>query len=239
MSKMIRGKIVAIIVVCLLAVGVMPSVAQADPALSVSISPDTQTVYPGGTFSVNVLVDSDVHMVRSCKVEVQYDSTVFSTANDKVTYQDLLGPGGFGGTVVFVPDSGVVDGTVKFGVGRLVSVNPADTVSGTLITIEFDVSSTAVEDTYDLNLEGVRLKDENGDDIALTEEEIIDGEVVVEIRKGDFNGDGNINFDDFDVFCAIYGLDSADPNFDPKGDFNDDDIIDFDDFDAFCAIYGT
>ena len=112
-----------------------------------------------------------------------------------------------------------VDGTVVD--SETVSVDPSETKP---VTFTY-VLSPAETYTY-----------------SVTINELAPVSVVVEAplqRKGDFDNDRDIDFDDFDVFCAVYGLTLEDAGFDPVGDFNNDNVIDFDDFDAFCAVYGT
>jgi len=56
--------------------------------------------------------------------------------------------------------------------------------------------------------------------------------------KGDFTGDGAVNFDDFFAFVAVFGQPYADaPEFDLDGSASG--IIDFGDFFAFVAVFGT
>lgn len=58
-------------------------------------------------------------------------------------------------------------------------------------------------------------------------------------RKGDFDGDGDIDISDFVNFAAAYGSELGDNNYNPIGDFNDDGDIDIFDFVQFAAVYGT
>jgi len=57
--------------------------------------------------------------------------------------------------------------------------------------------------------------------------------------KGDFDGDKDIDFDDFVEFAAAYDSSLGDPNYDAAGDFDDDGNVDFDDFVEFAAVYDT
>ena len=58
-------------------------------------------------------------------------------------------------------------------------------------------------------------------------------------RKGDFDGNGHIDFFDFIQFCSAYGSEVGDPNYNAIGDFDDDGYIDFFDFIDFVGVYGT
>jgi len=60
----------------------------------------------------------------------------------------------------------------------------------------------------------------------------------VALIKGDFDGDGDIEFDDFVAFAAAYSSVLGDANYDVIGDFDSDGDIEFDDFVAFAAVYG-
>jgi hypothetical protein len=57
--------------------------------------------------------------------------------------------------------------------------------------------------------------------------------------KGDFNGDGHINWDDFLVFADAYGSSEGDANYDVLADFNNDGDVDWDDFLMFADVYET
>jgi len=71
----------------------------------------------------------------------------------------------------------------------------------------------------------------------------IDGTDTIEARttgvvKGDFDGDGDIDFDDFVEFAGAYGATTcADANYNPIADFDDDCDVDFDDFVEFAGVY--
>ncbi len=57
--------------------------------------------------------------------------------------------------------------------------------------------------------------------------------------KGDFDGNCNINFNDFMEFAAVYNTNCSSPNYDSVADFDDDCDVDFYDFMDFAAIYNT
>lgn len=56
-------------------------------------------------------------------------------------------------------------------------------------------------------------------------------------EKGDSDGDGDIDFDDFIAFSDAYDSCDGDQNYDVIFDFDDSDCIDFDDFIAFSDVY--
>jgi hypothetical protein len=57
--------------------------------------------------------------------------------------------------------------------------------------------------------------------------------------KGDFDGSGCIDFDDFVEFAGVYGSTAGDGVYNSLGDFDDDNDVDFDDFVEFAGVYGT
>ena len=61
-------------------------------------------------------------------------------------------------------------------------------------------------------------------------------------RKGDFDGDDDVDFCDFMEFTDVYGLSDQDPGWNPNGpigDFEDDGDVDSSDFTAFVGVYET
>jgi hypothetical protein len=58
--------------------------------------------------------------------------------------------------------------------------------------------------------------------------------------KGDFDGDGDVDWDDFLAFADAYGATSCDdPNYNSIADFDDDCNVDWDDFLAFADVYSV
>jgi len=55
--------------------------------------------------------------------------------------------------------------------------------------------------------------------------------------KGDFDDDGDIDYDDFVAFANCYDTVLGDPKYHPIGDFDDDGDIDIYDYVAFAAVY--
>jgi len=56
---------------------------------------------------------------------------------------------------------------------------------------------------------------------------------------GDFNGDGQVGFDDFFAFVDVFGLSKGSVGFDPVFDMNGDDAVGFDDFFLFVDVFGS
>ena len=64
--------------------------------------------------------------------------------------------------------------------------------------------------------------------------------VIVNIStKGDFDDDGDVDWDDFLMFADAYGSSDGDANYDVLADFDSDGDVDWDDFLMFADIYGT
>jgi parallel beta-helix repeat protein len=61
--------------------------------------------------------------------------------------------------------------------------------------------------------------------------------LVPAAAKGDFDEDGDVDFDDFVEFAGAYGTNVGDPTYDASADFDDDDDVDFDDFVEFAGVY--
>ena len=58
------------------------------------------------------------------------------------------------------------------------------------------------------------------------------------VSNPDFNGDGEVDFDDFILFARAFGTSSDDEQFDPRYDLNGDGQVGFDDFIAFAEKFG-
>jgi len=66
------------------------------------------------------------------------------------------------------------------------------------------------------------------DEIDITAQRSIQQELI-----GDFDGNKKVDFDDFFLFVAHFGLGPEDPGFEPSYDLNGDGKVDFDDFFIF------
>ena len=137
-------------------------------AVTVSVSPQTQDVAPGATFTFTVNIDSGTTDVQFAHVELNYDTTNF-TANS-VTAGDLLDP-----EPLTEPGSGTgTPGKVKYGLARTSST--AAPVNGTFITVQFTANSSA-SGKPTLDLDNLKLMDTDLSNISdLT---INDGEVNI------------------------------------------------------------
>jgi hypothetical protein len=139
---------------------------------SVAISPASTTgLSTGGTFSIDVLVDSLTYNLRACNIDLTYNSTALSVVS--VTYAGLLGTSA---NVLDVSDT-TDDGCITSSIARKTAVNPSAPASGTYITVNFEVKSGAADATYTLDLSSVTLKDENND--AIPGVVVTDGTAIV------------------------------------------------------------
>jgi hypothetical protein len=62
---------------------------------------------------------------------------------------------------------------------------------------------------------------------------------VVTDMKGDYDADGDVDFDDFVEFAAAYNKVKGEQGYDEIFDFDGDLDVDFDDFVEFAGVYGT
>lgn len=195
-------------------------------AVVVSIVPSNQTVYPGGSFNINVIVDSAGIPITACNVIVTFDTDLVATG---LTGADLLGT--FGLDALYLPtiDMG------EAGYGGVRTDGPI-AVNGNFVTINFDVDLAATG-TYPLVVDAT-LNDAGGNPIGVFEN---NGQVNIGTNgiKGDFDGDGDIDFFDFYQFASAYGSELGDHNYNAIGDFDDDGDVDFLDFYSFAGVYGT
>ena len=69
--------------------------------------------------------------------------------------------------------------------------------------------------------------------------QVDDVEILANPHKGDFNGDGYIDYNDLFEFAACWHARPGEPNYDVCADFNDDEYIDYEDLFSFVAIWHT
>ena len=148
------------------------------------------------------------------------------------------------------PDTIPADGTTKFVLNVTVIDDIAvDTVTINLTSIGGNATTTmqrlngnvyshettiAVGTTPVLHYLKVNATDTSGnykDTVSITLE-------ATTRVKGDFDGDVDVDFDDFVDFAAAYGATTcADPNYNSIADFDNDCNVDFDDFVEFAGVY--
>jgi hypothetical protein len=133
--------------------------ALADPAPSASVSPASQTVDPGNTFSIDIFVNTDNKGVSAGQFFFAFDANVMQV--DSVTAGNLFGasPNAVG------PFIDNVNGTLELALARKGLTTPP-TPNGTFATIMFTVNVDASEGTYALDITNLLLSDENFASIA-------------------------------------------------------------------------
>jgi len=108
--------------------------------------------------------------------------------------------------------------------------------NGSLVSIEFlvvDYGSTDLNISVSGTLPTVLLDSAGG---TITYDKI-DGYFSNKIL-GDIDGDRDVDFDDFVIFSAKYGIGVGEPGHDRRCDLNLDGEVDFDDFIIFSGKYG-
>jgi len=199
-------------------------------APSVSIEPQSRTVSPGGTCDIDVWVDAAGRGLAGIDVAVQYNSDVMTTTVADVEAHNLLGGMEIGPEVTEA--AGV--GEVAYALASGAAVAGVD---ASIMTITFTMDPDAEPGVYPLTVSKADLSDLGG---TWGDTETNDGTVTVTTgRKGDFDGDGDIDIFDFVMFAAAYGSELGDENYNPAGDFEPDGDIDIFDFVQFAAVYGT
>ena len=106
------------------------------------------------------------------------------------------------------------------------------TFLGDSASFTYRVKAPTVEVTTTYTFHGV-VNDE--DRISYPVE---DDEVTV-CRKGDFDGDGDVDVFDFAYFADAYDSKLGDPNYNAVGDFDNDGDVDVFNFAYFADVYGT
>lgn len=129
--------------------------AAAEPSVSV-IPASTIEQSPGDTFNISIHIDSANYNLRACRLDLIYNSSALTVIS--VIDRNLLGE-----RILHSPDTCYVcDGEISHGLARRRG-NPSAPVSGTFITVNFEVNSEAANKTYLLQLSDVILLDENHD----------------------------------------------------------------------------
>ena len=112
--------------------------------------------------------------------------------------------------------------------------------AGTVVELEFEAMGGEADFPTEITLSASAIAYMNADPVAhTTDDGIIEWQPC---RKGDFDGDEDVDFWDFMRFIDVYNLHAGDPGWAPNGpagDFDDDDDVDFWDFMAFIGVYGT
>jgi len=152
-----------------LCIATIPTLA--DPSSVVSVSPASQTVGPGDSFSIDIIVDPDGEGISGGQLYFAFDASVMQV--DSVTAGNLFGAN----YNEIGPTIDNVAGTVEHAIARQGATTPP-TSTGTFATITLTVNGDAPGGTYALDITGMGLSDENFDPIAGIA--INDGSVTIE-----------------------------------------------------------
>ena len=132
------------------------------PLTIVKVEPESQTVFPGQSFSVNITVEN-VTFMGADQGTLNFNSSAMQATG--VVEGDFLKSAG--ATIPYTNIDNTA-GTVEFSYALMTGGAGADG-SGTLATIHFD-TDPAAEGTFPLGLTGVVLADGNGGPITVDEE---------------------------------------------------------------------
>jgi hypothetical protein len=162
MKKRMKGIGTRIVVLCFLfsiALGIATIPTLADPSPSASVSPASQTVDQGDTFSIDISVNTDNNGVSGGQFDFAFDASVMQV--DSVTAGDLFGadPNAIG------PNIDNVAGTVSLALARKGLTTPP-TPNGTFAEITMTMNGDAPLGTYALDITNLQLSDETFATIA-------------------------------------------------------------------------
>ena len=111
-------------------------------------------------------------------------------------------------------------------------------VDGTIMKSDEDVTQSSYNmlspSEGNHGIEVIATCPEGSDSVAWSLEVIFP-----EVMKGDFDGDEDVDFDDFVELAEAYDSTSNDPKYSSVFDFDNDDDVDFDDFVEFAALYNA
>ncbi len=173
-GKGILGVLLTALMVCTLLVSVTPALANPDSGMSVS--PDTQTVNPGDTFDVTIMVSADVAS-RGAQCYMSFDAGLveFVSVDEGTFYSDWATT--HSGSTFFNNFNNQGQGTVgDLSCSILGGDSGGPTGTGSFAVIHMQ-AKTGVSGASPLTLLGVEVIDDQGNEIAGLV--INNGEVVV------------------------------------------------------------
>lgn len=179
----------------------------------VNVSPSTQSVAKGETFTINVTIDPDTS-IAGAQFDLSFDASLVSA--ESVTEGDLLSQDG--ASTYFNP--GIIDNAA----GTITSVAGAITTSGATVSspgvfATIRMTAKMVDGTSPLDISNVIVGDINAYPISTT---VNDGSIIIGALCGDLNGDGKITTTD-----AVIALEIAAGSrpFDAAADVSGDGIV--------------
>ncbi|MCX5990869.1 MAG: cadherin-like beta sandwich domain-containing protein [Chloroflexi bacterium] len=162
------GSVVLGVLLCVALVIPMAGLAYASADATVVVSPATQNVAPGATFSVDILVDPSSYGVSGGEVDVAFNPSAMSAAD--IVFGDLFGASPLVGSKKI--DNTL--GTIQYALARD-GTTTVPTAAGKFATITFTAGSTA--GNYAIDITFIGLADDSFNDI--TGVAITDGSVTV------------------------------------------------------------
>ena len=160
----------------------------------VSVSPPTQNVDMGETFTIDVTMDPNTS-IAGAQFDLSFDASLVSA--DSVTEGDLLKQGG--ASTYFNP--GMIDntaGTINSVAGAITT--PGATVSSPGVFATIQMTAKTVDGTSSLNLSNVIVGDINGTAVSTT---VNNGSVIIGALCGDLNLDGMVTAADAVIALEI------------------------------------
>jgi len=176
----------------------------------VYVTPSTQNVANGETFTMNVTIDPDTS-IAGAQFDLSFNASLVSA--DSVTEGDLLSQDG--ASTFFSP--GTIDnaaGTITGVAGAITT--PRAKVSSPSVSATIRMTAKMVDGTSPLNLSNVIVGDINGNAVPNT---VNDGSVIIGALCGDLNGDDKITT--ADALIALEIAAGSRPN-DPAADVSGD-----------------
>ena len=180
-------------------------------ATGVSLVLSSQVVSTGDTFTVDVFVEPDV-AIAGMQFDLEFDETEMHV--DDVTEGDLFTQNGMNtyfnaGTIEFGSLSNVY-GTI-LGAANVVTPSAFATV-----TMVIDTQDTGIST---INLKNVVISDPEGHAVDI---EVTNSSVEI-ARKYDVNGDGIIDFADYEIVRQHFSENTSSPY--PSWDVNSDGVV--------------
>ena len=138
------------------------------------------------------------------------------------------------------------DSIFSNGAEQIFSIQTSDlcdvswSVDGTVVKADEDVTQSyyniqsSSEGVYSIEVTAVNSI---GSDSVSWVMEVMPEELPPESVKGDFDGDNDIDFDDFVELAEVYNSSLGDVTYSSVFDFDADNDVDFDDFVEFAAVY--
>ncbi len=226
---------------------------------------DPQTVLEGEVVSfVVAATDEDGDALTITSSDLPAGATL---SGDTFTWTPGFDQGGQTVTVTFVATDGDLDATRSVDIAiedvnqpaRIDAFTPSDNliVSSEGMSLSFSVDAVDPENetlSFEWTLNGISVESMTNsfdldvlgmsDDVVVVTVSSDDGSSVTQSwtvahsLKGDFDGNGSVDFGDFLGFAGAFGNTSASPEWDPVFDLSGDDRVDFTDFLTFAQFFG-